>query len=231
MPHRLLVVEDAPALGRLCQRLVGARFKVDVARGVEEARRRLSAAPVHALLLDWTPPDGAGPSFIAELRESDRHRNLAIFVVTAQTARERCLEALRAGADECMGKPLDEELLVARLDSLTRRGALPWREARPFSCDGLTYEPRTRKVFLRRRELALRRKERELLEVFIESPNRVLGPDVLWSAVWGPQARNWAHTLEVTLCSLRRALGRWSRHIETHKGLGYMLAVPSRPPD
>lgn len=231
MSHRVLVVEDDPGHARLYGRLLGGKFSLDVAGSLDEARRLLSLAPVDAMLLDWTLPDGTGLAFIDELRSSKRHRDLLIFMVTSHTGRERCLEALRSGADEFMEKPVDPEMLATRLDNLMHRKPRPWSEERPFSCDGLTYDPGTRKVLLNDKELPLRLKERKLLEFFIDKPNRIHSKDAVWTAVWGPHALHWEHTLGVTLANLRRDLGSWSAHLETHTGLGYLLNVSAAPAD
>lgn len=231
MPHRLLIVEDDPFMCGLYRRLfsISPDFSFELARTLGEARRLLEASSPDAVLLDWMLPDGDGLTLIREIRGSSKHRDLLIFMVTGRTDPDDCVKALRAGADDFLVKPPRVDLLLARLNSLTRRKDRPFREAGPRRIDGLSYDAAAACVEVEGRSVHLHPKELRVLEALLARPNVLHARADLWEQVWGQPAAHGDHILDTTISSLRRALGKWSERIECRRGLGYILNIPAGP--
>lgn len=229
MSHRLLVVEDDPSLQHLYKRTLGPGFSWKLAKNVREARRELATEALDAVVLDWNLPDGDGLSLIKEIRASEAHKHLLILMVTGRTNPDDLVQALNVGADDFMPKPVNEEILLARLNALSRRMDRPWHQKKPIVCAGLVYDPVTLKATLEGKKIDLCAKSLRLLEFFLRRPNIVHEPRIIWESIWGTCAGSWEHTLVVTLSGLRRALGPWGERIECRKGLGYILPYPVDP--
>ena len=119
---RLLYVEDNPLDADLVRRVLEGAFdavEVDVAPTLEAARERLAGAPPYELVLtDLNLPDGNGLDLVREIRE--RRLPSVVVALTSQGDESIVLAALRAGADDYLGK---DEALTQRLPA-TLRAAL-----------------------------------------------------------------------------------------------------------
>ncbi len=74
------------------------------------------------ILLDYAMPGMDGPAFIQRLRATEQGNFVPIVMVTAKTDRGLMLEALAAGANDFLSKPVDEIELAARATSMVRLG-------------------------------------------------------------------------------------------------------------
>jgi two-component system, cell cycle response regulator len=72
------------------------------------------------ILLDMMLPDISGIEVCRRLRADPATNHIPIVIITASKDRARRLEALAAGADEFLTKPLNEAILLARIRSLLR---------------------------------------------------------------------------------------------------------------
>ena len=105
-----------------------------------------------------------------------------------------------------------------------------------LDCGPLTVDLGARRVLVGDREIALRRKEFDLLARLAGSAGRAVPRGTLMSDVWD---RNWfgsTKTLDVTMATLRRKLTEAATAagvpvptITTLRGHGYRLERPARP--
>jgi PAS domain S-box-containing protein len=118
---RLLVVEDN-ALNRqvAAELLLAQGAQVELAEGgLEGVERVLAGGPLDVVIMDMQMPDIDGLEATRRIRADGRFATLPILAMTANashTDRDACLAA---GMDDHVGKPIDLELLVARLQRLT----------------------------------------------------------------------------------------------------------------
>lgn len=150
MSGKILIVDDV-ATNRIVLKvkLSNAKYEVFQAASGKEALEVTRTHLPDLILLDLQLPDIAGVDLISALRADPETTLIPIVVVSAfQDARSR-LDALRAGAEDFMVKPLDELVLLARLRSLLRAREtdeeLRLRETttRDLGLDDLPEEPRT----------------------------------------------------------------------------------------
>ncbi|MDT3722699.1 PAS domain S-box protein [Pseudomonas oryzihabitans] len=118
---RLLVVEDN-ALNRqvAAELLLAQGAQVELAEGgLEGVERVLSGAPLDVVIMDMQMPDIDGLEATRRIRADGRFRSLPILAMTANASHSDRDACLAAGMDDHVGKPIDLELLVARLQRLT----------------------------------------------------------------------------------------------------------------
>lgn len=116
---RLLVVEDDEALAELIASDLGERgYRVDVAGGHAEALRALDGFAPDLVLTDLRLPDGSGFDVLsAAIGHSARP---AVVLITAFGTVPQAVEALKAGADDFLTKPLDLEHLAVKVQRAVR---------------------------------------------------------------------------------------------------------------
>lgn len=118
---RVLVVEDDSGLRRLAELSLRPRYDVQAAATGEEALRRLDAQLPDLILLDLGLPGISGADVVHELRRRPGGTKVPVIVVTAAGGRHTELDSLRDGVDDFVVKPVDLEILEARMETVLRR--------------------------------------------------------------------------------------------------------------
>ena len=119
---RILLVEDHQESRKNLQRLIERRGHEVVAVGsAEEAKQTIAAKAFPFLILDWMLPGKSGIEFCRELRAQPCGDEMFILLVTARDDTEDLAQALAAGANDYLTKPLDLALLNVRLSVAERQ--------------------------------------------------------------------------------------------------------------
>lgn len=119
---RILLVEDHQESRKSLQRLIERRGHEVVAVGsAEEAKKELGAQEFPFLILDWMLPGESGVELCRELRARPQGDELFILLVTARADTEDLEQALKAGANDYLTKPLDLGLLNVRISVAERQ--------------------------------------------------------------------------------------------------------------
>jgi putative two-component system response regulator len=117
---RVLVVDDEETNRKLLTRLLGQDYCVVTAQDGEEALTLVERTDVDLVLLDVRLPGLDGFEICSRLKHMPRTRLVPVVLVTALGAREHRIRGIRAGADDFLTKPFDQEELHARVASLVR---------------------------------------------------------------------------------------------------------------
>src|SRR2546423_341675 len=119
---KILLVEDHPGSRRNLQRLIARRGHEVVAVGsAEEAERAVVKETFPFLILDWMLPGKSGVELCRELRARPAGDDMFILLVTAKADTEDLEQALEAGANDYLTKPLDLGLLSVRISVAERQ--------------------------------------------------------------------------------------------------------------
>lgn len=113
---KILLVEDHPGSRRNLQRLIAKRgHDVTAVASAEEAEAALATDTFPFLILDWMLPGKSGVDLCRELRARPNGDEMFILLVTARADTEDLEQALEAGANDYLTKPLDLGLLNVRI--------------------------------------------------------------------------------------------------------------------
>ena len=124
-PIRVLVVDDqAENLDLLTEMLEGEGYEVETARDGLEAVTRALSSPPDVILMDVSMPGLNGVEACRRLKSEARTRLVPIVLVTGLQAREDRLAGMAAGCDDFVTKPVDSELLLARVRNMVRTKSL-----------------------------------------------------------------------------------------------------------
>jgi two-component system response regulator MprA len=223
--HKLLVVDDDPALARTLRVALGLEgYEVECAVDGAEALQRLGAARFDAVVLDVSMPRLDGLAVCRRMRE--RRDRTPVLMLTARDAIDDRVSGLDAGADDYLVKPFALDELNARVRALLRRAGgdddgdddrLAYRDLELDLADC-----RARRGD---RPLDLTRTEQRLLELLLRNPDQVLPRDMIYERVWGHDISATSNSLDVYVGYLRRKTeeGGEPRLIHTVRGVGFRL--------
>ena len=119
---KILLVEDHPGSRRNLQRLIAKRgHEVTAVASAEEAEAALAKESFPFLILDWMLPGKSGVDLCRELRSRPNGDEMFILLVTAKSDTEDLEQALEAGGNDYLTKPLDVGLLDVRISVAERQ--------------------------------------------------------------------------------------------------------------
>ena len=119
---KILLVEDHAESRRSLQKLIERRGHDVMAVGsAEEGEVELKKQRFPFLILDWMLPGKSGIELCQELRAQPRGDELFILLVTGRDDPADLEQALEAGANDYLTKPLDSDRLNVRLSVAERR--------------------------------------------------------------------------------------------------------------
>ena len=117
---RVLVVDDQPPNIRLLEAILTPRgYDVRTASSGEEALEVIAGTDIDLVLLDIVMPGLDGYQVCRRIREQTDTAYLPVVMVTA-SGDEQKVQALEAGADDFLSKPINQNELLARVASLAR---------------------------------------------------------------------------------------------------------------
>jgi class 3 adenylate cyclase len=124
-PPRILVVDDNPAnVDILRTRLASHGYDIVTASDGEEALVAVREQQPDLILLDVMMPKLDGIEVCRRVRADATLPFIPIVLVTAKSDSKDVVQALEAGGDEYLTKPVDQASLVARVKSMLRIKAL-----------------------------------------------------------------------------------------------------------
>ncbi|RKN37306.1 response regulator transcription factor [Streptomyces hoynatensis] len=229
---RLLLVEDDEHVAAALVAVLSRHgFEVVRARGGEEAVAQVRDRSFGVVLLDLGLPDVDGFEVCGRIR---RIASVPVIMVTARSDVRSRIHGLNLGADDYVVKPYDTGELLARIHAVSRRTGPeeePAGQEEPagvLTLGPITVETATRQVSVDGEQIALTRKEFDLLALLAQRPGVVFRREQIISDVWQTSWEGTGRTLEVHIASLRAKLRR-PELVETVRGVGYRLALPPTP--
>jgi adenylate cyclase len=120
-PAKVLVVDDTPHNVKLLADLLAFKgYAVATAVNGEEALVKVASEDPALVLLDIMMPGLSGYDVCRRLRADPRTALLPVVLVTSLDPQDERVKGIEAGADDFLGKPINQPELFARVRSLLR---------------------------------------------------------------------------------------------------------------
>ncbi len=214
----VLVVEDNIEIATLLKDfLTKENYIVTVANSGEKALSLYEKYGARLVLLDIMLPGIDGFNVCLKIREKS---NTPIIILSAKTEKEDKLNGIVLGADDYIEKPIDIDILIAKIKGIFKR---------KYDIDkivegNLTLNIAKQILQVEKKEYELTSKECELLKLLIENKNTTLKKEYLFNTIWGSDSETEFQSLTVHIKWLREKIEKDPKnpkHILTVWGVGY----------
>ena len=123
LEKRILLVEDETIFAKAVKKhLERAKYKIDLAGDLAEAREHYKNNPPDLVLLDMRLPDGSGLDLLSEIKSSVN--NTSVLVMSAYGELEDAVSAMKLGASDYLKKPIDLEELIINVEKVLDKSEL-----------------------------------------------------------------------------------------------------------
>jgi two-component system OmpR family response regulator len=218
----LVAEDDASACRLMCEVLRQAGYQPFPAGDGAQALALMEHRHIDLAVVDLTMPQMDGLTFTRTVREGGS--SLPILMVTARVAQADKREGFRAGTDDYMVKPVDEEEMLWRIEALLRRSRSAAEQR--LTVGGTVLDYCAMSATCGGKPVPLSAKEFQLLYKLLSYPETLLTKRQLIDELWDLDSDVDEHTVEVHISRLREKFrGCPDFHIRTIRGFGYM-ALP-----
>lgn len=204
---RIALLEDDPdQVGIFTLWLQHAEHSVKSFGAAADFLRAVRRDSFDLYMLDWMLPDLSGIDVLRKLRD-EMHDFTPVLIATAKDRERNVVEALEAGADDYLVKPLRQREMMARVSALARRasGGRPQQEA----LDAEPYKLDTEKkhVALDGADITLTSREFDLAVFFFRNAGRAVSRSHILEAIWGIEnAEVSTRTVDTHISRLRKKM-------------------------
>lgn len=227
---KVMIVDDDPALaGSVGDLLREESYEVWPVTDSRKALETFAAFQPDLVILDVLMPSVDGISLCLQLR---RETDVPVLFLSAKGDAPDRVVGLRIGADDYMGKPFDNDELVARIGALLRRHHVDRIETaqaqRQMRFGRFVIDLASVQAIAGEQQLPLTPTEFKLLRTLAGEPGRVFTRDDLLASVWGYEPGSDTRLVDVHVGRLRKKLqeaGVGEVAIETSRGFGYRLGL------
>ncbi|HUF09656.1 MAG TPA: response regulator transcription factor [Rhodothermales bacterium] len=221
----LLADEDRDIVNLLQYILEAEGFVTQTARDGVELLETAGEVQPDLILMDVMLPRVDGIAACHKIRRHGLLWRTPVVLLTDLSEESLEVEALDAGADDFLYKPIVPRLLMSRVRALLRRasaytesGFLP-QILRVSDLEINRNDYLVRRLVDPPELIKLTRRSFELLHYLASHPGRVYTRQELLNDVWGSHVIVMDRTVDVHVSKLREQIG--SSYIETVKGVGY----------
>ena len=222
---RILVVEDEYKLADLiASRLKKEKYEVDVSLDGEDGLYNAESGIYDLIILDVMLPKMNGFEILSEIREEGITSK--VIMLTAKSMLEDKLTGLNGGANDYLTKPFHMDELIARVNIQLRKDAASvQKEYIEFGDLQLNINTSSLFCISSGESINVINKEFQLLEYFINNPNRILTKEQIYDKVWGYDNEIESNNLEAYLSFIRRKLKAVGSNvnIKAVRGMGYRM--------
>ncbi|WP_125760615.1 response regulator transcription factor [Companilactobacillus hulinensis] len=220
MSKRILIVDDELSILELIEyNLTAKGYDTDTATNGEDALDKILMEKFDLVLLDQMLPKLSGIEILKKIR-SEGNATPVIFL-TAVDAEDNKIEGLISGADDYITKPFSVKELLARIEVVLRRTT---------SSDKTHFalNKAAKSLIINGTEIALTRKEYQLLEFLLDNKGIVVSRDQIFDNVWGLNSNSQLRMVDIQISHLRDKIEKDTKDpqiIKTVHGFGYVLEV------
>jgi two-component system phosphate regulon response regulator OmpR len=228
--EQILVVDDDLGMREMLQDYLSAQgYEVSTVEDGVEMESYLAENVADLIILDLMLPGEDGLTLARKLRSRGAQ---PIIILSARGEDIDRIIGLEVGADDYLAKPFNPRELLARVRAVLRRQdgpkpAVDTPHAVQHQFGDFRLDPNSHALARDGVEIQLTRGDFNLLQIFVEHPNRVLNRDMLLDLLKGYERTPFDRSIDVRVTRLRRKIEDDPSapiYIRTVWGEGYLFS-------
>lgn len=205
---RIALLEDDPDQSELlCLWLENAEHTIIPSTTGRDFLRDVRRESFDLYLIDWLLPDLSGIDVLRKLR--DELQDLTpVLIATVKKEERDIVQALEAGADDYLVKPIRRGELIARVDAVCRRAPGGRNAAKIRNADPYVIDEDHKLVRLNDSVLSLTNREFDLAVFLFRNAGKVVSRGHILQVIWGIDNNDVStRTVDTHISRLRKKLG------------------------
>lgn len=223
--YKIFLVEDDHALAEALKKAITEwDFEVCCVKNFRNITQEFSEFMPHLVLLDIMLPFYNGYHWCRELRKIT---NVPIVFLSSASDNMNIVMAMQMGGDDFIAKPVDTNVLIAKLQAILRRTYDMNDSAATIEHHGAILNISDNTLEYKGDVIELTKNEFRILQTLMEYKGKIVSRDTLMIKLWQDDCYVEENTLTVNVTRLRRKLAGIGLNdfIKTKVGSGYIIEL------
>lgn len=221
---RILVIENDSSLNKsLADHLNQCGYQTDSSESFKDGEYFVGIRHYDLVLSSWTLPDGDGAELISVIKQ--KSPKTIVLAISSKNDKQSEIKALKVGADDYIKKPLDFDVLLARIQARLRIDG-----SNVIKIGELTIDPDEEKIIYKGQEIELKGKPFEVLTHLARHSDQIVSKEQLLDAIWEEPELVTPNVIEVAINQIRQKMDKPLNisTIETVRRRGYRFCFPDK---
>ena len=221
--NRILIIEDERDIGELLEyNLQKEGYDTILANNGESGLKIARKEKPNLLILDLMLPGIDGLDVCRLIKSDSDIKDISIVMLTALGQEEDIVKGLESGADDYITKPFSFKVLIARIQSVLRRGQVEeLNDEQGVNITGVKIAPRTREVSVNDSIIDLTLTEYQILYLLASHPGWVFTRYQIIDKIRGDNYPVTDRSIDFQIVGLRKKMGDLGHLVQTIRGVGY----------
>ena len=226
---KILLVEDDFNLGLVIQDFLSLEgYQVHLCRDGKDGLQKFNKNEYDLCLLDVMLPEKDGFSIAEDIRKVNRV--IPIIFLTAKSLPEDKVKGFKAGGDDYITKPFNNEEFLLRIKAILKRtsGTIIEEDENKgiYDLGKYKFDSINLRLHINGEEKKLTKRESAILKLLTEHKNKVIERSLVLNLIWGDDNYFNGRSLDVFITKLRKYLTEdESIQINNLHGVGFKLEV------
>ena len=223
MKGKILLLEDDQSFGYILSEYLSMNeLEVIWVKSGEEALKVLDHKIVDLAILDIMLPGIDGFEVAKTIKK--KYSEIPFLFLSAKALKIDKLKGYKLGAYDYITKPVDEELLVAKVKSLLSQDSKRTNNTKAYQLGKYRFEPSINLLSLSEEKIKLTTRESDLLLLLVQHKNGLLERKMALKELWGASDEFSRKSMDVYISHLRKYLAKDDRlTIVNVHGKGFIL--------
>lgn len=221
--YRILIVEDDTSMAQIMKKQIESwGNEAQIADDFQNILPIFTEFDPHLVLLDIMLPFFNGYYWCSEIRKLS---TVPVIFLSSASDNMNIIMAMNMGADDFIPKPVDLNVLIAKLNAVLRRVYDRSGQVPALECKGAVLNLNDGSLVYQGQRLELTKNEFRILQTLMENRGKIVSRDKLMTRLWQNDCYVEENTLTVNVTRLRKKLEQagLKGFIATKVGSGYII--------
>lgn len=219
---RILIIDEQDIFCEtLSEELRKLQYQRDIAKNIKDASYFLKIRNYDLIIVEYKIKEQNVLEFISLIKTTSP--KTSIIAITPNYEKMQEIQALRYGADDFLSKPIDLDILLARIDAKLR-----FKNPNSIKIGDLVIIPKEEVLSFKGEIIDLKGKPFEILSYLILHQDQIVTKQAILDSIWEDPEFVTPNVIEVAINQIRQKLDKafGIKTIETIRKKGYRFSYP-----